>query len=177
LPLICLLLLTISEAPFPLEPGTWWAYREAYTEHLGAIDSTEEAVTRFEVHGSRERPFLHEIGGADPGSAPVEFGDRFMRLGAFTGEETLPLPLVVGSSGPASEGGEQGFKVEAEEVVEVPSGVYLALRCALRTSTTVSVLWIAPGVGVVREIEGRPGAHPDLERVLVRWDTPRIDTQ
>jgi hypothetical protein len=168
-PLILLLTLALPEAPLPVEPGTWWEYREAYTEHLGSLDSTSQEVTRFEVRGSREHPFLLETGGADPGSAPIEVGEGWIRLGPWTGEDALPLPLAVGASGPVSEGEGEVFRVEAEEIVEVPSGVYLAFRCALRTPGTVSLLWIAPGVGVVRETEGHPGAHPDLERVLLRW--------
>jgi hypothetical protein len=168
-PLVLFALLSLSEPPFPLDPGTWWEYREAYTEHLGSLDATSDDVTRFDVRGTRENPFLRETGGVDPGSAPIEVGEGWLRLGVFTGEESLPLPLKLGAAAPVSEGETASFQVEAEEEVTVPSGVYLALRCALRTRETVSLLWIAPGVGVVRETEGRPGVRPDLERVLLRW--------
>jgi len=33
------------------------------------------------------------------------------------------------------------------------------------------VLWIAPGIGVVREIQGAPGQRPEIERVLLRAST------
>jgi hypothetical protein len=39
----------------------------------------------------------------------------------------------------------------------------------VRTRETESVLWIAPGVGVVRETQGVPGQRPEIERVLLRW--------
>jgi hypothetical protein len=60
------------------------------------------------------------------------------------------------------------WKVEAEEEVSVPAGTFRALRCALRTPTTVAILWIATGVGVVKEQQGTPKARPQIERVLLR---------
>src|SRR5262249_47739862 len=43
-----LLLLLLAAAPIPLQPGTWWEYRESYTEHLaGGLDSTSDDTTRF----------------------------------------------------------------------------------------------------------------------------------
>jgi hypothetical protein len=62
--------------------------------------------------------------------------------------------------------------VEAEEEVSVPAGTVLALRCAIRTRRNVSLLWIVPGVGVVREAQGPPGRRPEIERVLLRWGGP-----
>jgi hypothetical protein len=59
--------------------------------------------------------------------------------------------------------------VEAEEEVRVPAGDFLARRCALRTRQIEAVLWIAPGIGVVRETQGVPGQRPEIERVLLRW--------
>jgi hypothetical protein len=35
----------------------------------------------------------------------------------------------------------------------------------------VSLLWIAPGVGVVKESSGAPGQRPEIERVLLRAST------
>jgi hypothetical protein len=55
--------------------------------------------------------------------------------------------------------------------VAVPAGVFIALRCALRTWRSESVLWIAPGVGVVKESMGTPGQRPEIERVLLRAST------
>lgn len=158
--------------PFSIAPGTWWEYREAYTEHLGPVDSTSEDVTKFEVRGWGGKLFIRQTGNSDSGSTPVEVGGGGLRFGVFTGEETLPLPLQVGAKARSTEG--VTFEVEAEERVEVPSGVYLAFRCALRTKNALSLLWVAPGVGIVRQVEGRPGAHPDLERVLLRWDAPEV---
>ncbi len=156
---------------FSLQPGTWWEFRESYSEPVGGIDSITDDLTRFEVRGTIERPFLQQTGGADPGSGPVEAGEGWIRLGPWTGEDTLPLPLVVGRSGPASEAG-PGFTVEAEEQVSVPAGTFRALRCALRTRQNESVLWIVPDVGIVRETQGTPGQRPEIERVLLRWGLP-----
>lgn len=157
--------------PIPLDAGTWWEYRESYTEHLGALDSTTDDTTRFEVRASRTGRFLHQEGGADPSSGPIEVGEDWIRLGAWTGEDPLPLPLEPGRSGPPSEGG-RGWTIEAEEEVTVPAGTFRALRCALRTRRSESVLWIAPSVGVVRETQGVPGRRPEIERVLLRWGGP-----
>ena len=156
---------------FSLEPGRSWEYRESYAEHVGGIDSITDETTRFEVRGSLEQPFIHQSGGADPGSGPVESGEGWIRLGPWTGEDALPLPLEVGRTGPRSEAG-PGFTVEVEEQVTVPAGTFRALRCALRTRENESVLWIAPGVGVVRETQGTPGRRPEIERVLLRWESP-----
>lgn len=160
-----------SPAPIPLDPGTTWEYRESYTEHLGALDSTVDELTRFVVGGGARRRFIHQAGGADPVSGPVEAGDGWIRLAPWTGEEALPLPLEVGRSGPTS-GDLPGWTVEAEEDVTVPAGTFTALRCAQRGRLNVSVLWIAPGIGVVRETQGKPGQRPELERVLLRWSRP-----
>lgn len=166
--MFALLVLALAAPPLPLEPGTWWEFRESYTEHLGALDSTTDDTTRFEVRESRNGPLLRQEGGADPASAPIELGDDWIRLGAWTGEDPLPLPLEPGRSGPPSEGG-PGWKVEAEEEVVLPAGTFKALRCALRTRQSESVLWIALGVGVVRQTEGVPGRAPEIERRLLRW--------
>jgi len=164
--------LTITIGEIPLEPGTWWEFRESYTEHLGGLDSISDDTTRFEVRGTPARPFLKQEGGADPSSAPIEVGDGWIRLGPWTGEEPLPLPLEPGRTGPPSEGG-PGWSVEAEEEVTVPAGTFRTLRCALRTRDTESVLWIALGVGIVRETQGAPRKRPDIERVLVKWGGPK----
>jgi hypothetical protein len=164
--MIASLFLALLAGPLPLEPGTWWEYRESYTESLNGVYSTSEEVARFEIRARRRGPYLEQTGGADPTSGPIERGDQWIRMGAFTGEEPLPLPLEVGREGP-SEGG-AGWKVEEEEEVTVPAGAYRALRCAIRTWRSVSILWIAPGVGVVRQIEGAPDAPPEMERVLLR---------
>lgn len=152
----------------PLDPGTWWRYRESWTERLGGIDSITDLETRFEMRGSKEAPFVYQSGGDDPAAGPVEAGEGWIRLGPWTGEDPLPVPLELGRSGPAS-GGAASWKVEAEEDVEVPAGRFRALRCAFRTRRLESILWIAPGVGVVRETHGPPGRRPDLERVLLAW--------
>jgi hypothetical protein len=164
--------LTITIGEIPLEPGTWWEFRESYTEHLGGLDSTSDGTTRFEVRGTPARPFLKQEGGADPSSGPIEVGDDWIRLGPWTGEEPLPLPLEPGRTGPPSEGG-PGWRVEAEEEVTVPAGTFRTLRCALRTRETESVLWIALGVGIVRETQGAPRKRPDIERVLMKWGGPK----
>jgi len=168
---LLLLLAAAVEFAVPLEPGIWWEYRESYTERIGSLDSISDDTTRFEVKGSREQPFLMQTGGADPGSAPVEAGEGWIRLGPWTGEDALPVPLEVGRTGPASEAG-PGYTVEAEESITVPAGTFRALRCALRSRENESVLWIAPGVGVVRETQGTPGMRPEIERRLLRWGAP-----
>ena len=101
-PCRCLLLLLLdrSVSPVPLARGTVWEYRESYTEALGEVDSTTEDVTRFEVRGSAERPYISQTGGADPSSGPVEAGEGWIRLTPWTGEDALPLPLDVGRLGP-----------------------------------------------------------------------------
>jgi hypothetical protein len=167
-----LALILVLQAPFPLEPGAWWEYRESYAEPLGAIDSITDEVTRFEVRGRPGRPFIHQSGGADPGSGPAELGDGWLRLGPWTGEDPLPLPLEPGRARRGGDGESPGWTVETEEEVTVPAGTFRVLRCALRTLRSVSVLWIASGVGVVRETHGAPGARPEIERVLLRWGTP-----
>lgn len=163
--------LTITIGEIPLEPGTWWEFRESYAEHLGGLDSISDDITRFEVRGTPARPFLKQDGGADPGSGPIELGDGWIRLGPWTGEDPLPLPLEPGRTGPPSEGG-PGWSVEAEEDVSVPAGTFRTLRCALRTRQTESVLWVAVGVGIVRETQGAPRTRPDIERVLTKWGGP-----
>jgi hypothetical protein len=163
-----MLLLAAMEFAIPLRPGCFWEYREAYAERKGEIDSITEASTRFEVQGTPEHLFIRQTGGADPASGPVEAGEGWIRLTPWTGEEALPVPLAVGRAGPASEAGAAGWTVEAEEEVAVPAGTFRALRCALRTATTVGILWIAPGVGVVKEQQGAPRGRPQIERVLLR---------
>jgi hypothetical protein len=157
-----------ADFPVPLSPGTWWDYRESWTERLGGIDAITDTETRFEIRGTPEAPFIYQSGGDDPAAGPVVTGSGWVRLGPWTGEDPLPVPLVVGRSGPDSAGG-AGWAVEAWEDVSVPAGSFRALRCALRTRRTDSILWIAPGVGVVRETDGPPGRRPDLERVLLAW--------
>jgi hypothetical protein len=157
-----------AEFPVPLAPGTWWEYRESWTERLGGIDAITDSETRFEVRGSPEAPFLYQSGGDDPVAAPVEVGDGWIRLGPWTGEDPLPVPLSVGRSGPSVEGA-PAWTVEREEEVTVPAGRFRALVCAIRTRRQESVLWVAPGVGVVRETHGPPGRRPDIERVLLAW--------
>ena len=51
----------------------------------------------------------------------------------------------------------------------MPAGVFRTLRCAIRTPSHVSLLWIAPGVGVVKERHGAPRRRPEIERVLLRF--------
>jgi hypothetical protein len=163
----------LAESPVPLARGTYWEYRESYTEAQGEVDSTTDATTRFEVRGRVDRPYIHQEGGADPSPGPVEAGLGWIRLTPWTGEDALPLPLRPGRAGPRAEGG-SAWTVEAEEDVEVPAGTFRALRCALRGPGSVSLLWIAPGVGVVRETQGsgRSGRRPEIERVLLRWARP-----
>jgi hypothetical protein len=112
---------------------------------------------------------VFQSGGADPAPGPVERGDGWIRLAPWTGEDALPVPLTVGHSGPAAPGAPRGWEVEAEEDVQVPAGTFRARRCAVRTRQVESVLWIAPGVGIVRETQGTPGQRPEIERVLLRW--------
>jgi hypothetical protein len=169
--LILLLLPPFLGFAVPLEPGTWWEYRESYTERIGSLDSTSDDTTRFEVRGSGARPFIRQNGGADPTSGPVESGPGWIRLTPWTGEDALPVPLEPGRSGPPSGAG-AAWTVEEVEEVSVPAGTFAALRCALRTRENASVLWIAPGVGVVRETQGPPGRRPEIERVLLRWGAP-----
>jgi hypothetical protein len=160
-----------AELPFPLEAGGFWVYREAYAEKRGGLDAITEEETRFDVRKAPRQVFVVQTGGADPaGSVPIESGDGFVRLGPWTGEEALPLPLEVGRSGP-SEDERAAWTVESREEVEVPAGRFTALRCALRTWRSVSLLWIAPGVGVVKESSGAPGQRPEIERVLLRAST------
>lgn len=168
--LLALLVFPLAAAlPFPLEDGASWTYREAYAERRGELSVVTEEETRFEVRVRGARTLIVQTGGADPaGALPLEVGAAWVRLGPWTGEEPLPLPLEVGRSGPPAEGGRPGWVVEAEEEVAVPAGSFKALRCALRTWRSESVLWIAPGVGVVRETQGAPGARPEIERVLIR---------
>jgi hypothetical protein len=166
---VLLLPASLSLSPVPLARGAFWEYRESYTEARGEIDSTTDALTRFEVRGTPERPFIVQTGGADPSSGPVEAGEGWIRLTPWTGEDALPLPLELGRAGPGTEGG-ASWKVEAEEELTVPAGTFSTFRCALRAAGTASLLWIAPGVGVVRETQGeRPGRRPEIERVLLRW--------
>jgi hypothetical protein len=173
MPALSLLLLQASmAATIPLEPGHFWEYRESYTEELNGVLSTTDEITRFEVRGTRGHLSLRQTGGADPSSGPIEEGAGWIRLGAWTGEEPLPVPLDIGSVGPSPEAGGRGWTVEAEEEVAVPAGRFKALRCALRTWRSVSILWIAPELGVVREIQGAPGQHPEIERVLIRSGGP-----
>jgi hypothetical protein len=159
---------TCPDFPIPLRPGAFWEYRESASERIGELDSTTDETTRFEVRGTPGHFFIHQTGGADPASGPVEIGEGFIRLTPWTGEDALPVPLEVGRAGPPSAPGAITWKVETEEEVTVPAGTFRALRCALRTSTSVSILWIAPGVGVVKEQQGTPKARPQIERVLVR---------
>ncbi len=161
----------LAEAPFPLEPGAFWVYRESYAEKRGAIHAITEDETRFEVRRAARRVFVVQTGGADPsGASLVEAGSDFIRLGPWTGEEPLPLPLEVGRSSPA-EDGRTGWAVEEREEVSVPAGTFSAFRCALRTWRNESLLWIAPGVGVVKETIGVPRERPEIERVLLRAST------
>ncbi|HET7293518.1 MAG TPA: hypothetical protein VFM88_13925, partial [Vicinamibacteria bacterium] len=145
-PSLVLLVLAASEAvlPFPLEEGGFWIYRETYTERRRGLDAITEEETRFSVRRASGQVFVVQKGGADPaGAAPVETGPGFVRLGPWTGDEALPLPLEVGGSGP-SEDGRAAWTVEAEERVSVPAGDFTALRCALRTWRSESLLWVAP---------------------------------
>jgi hypothetical protein len=165
---VMLALLLLAPFAIPLYPGAFWEYRESSSERIGEIDSITDEVTRFEVRGTPGHLSIRQTGGVDPASGPVEVGEDWIRLTPWTGEEALPLPLEVGRAGPASEEGAAVWKVEAEEEVTVPAGIFRALRCALRTTTSLSILWIAPGVGVVKEQQGSPRTRPHIERVLVR---------
>lgn len=164
-----LVLLALLQAPIPLAPGTWWVYREAYTQNLQGLDATEEEETRFSVGGAPGRRFVNQSGGFDPVQGPASQGDGWLVVTPWTGEDRLPLPLEVGRRGPPGEAGTPGWSVEAEEEVEVPAGRFRALRCTLRSPSSVSTLWIAPGVGVVKESHGAPRRRPEIERVLLRW--------
>ncbi len=155
--------------PIPLSPGTWWEYRETYTERIGAIDSSQDDITRFAVGGKPSAPFIVQSGGADPVSGPARWGESWISLAPWTGEDRLPLPLEPGRVGPPPAPGLEAWVVEGIEPVDVPAGHFEALRCALRTWRLHSVLWIAPNVGVVREQHGQPGRRPEIERVLLRW--------
>ena len=170
---LLLLFAGFASSPVPLDRGTVWEYRESYTEARGEVDSTTEDVTRFEVRGSAERPFLVQTGGVDPSAGPVEAGEGWIRLTPWTGEDALPVPLEVGRSGPRIDGG-SAWTVEAREDVTVPAGTFPTLRCVLRGSGSLSTLWITPGVGVVRETQGSgaPGRRPGIERVLLKWKKP-----
>lgn len=159
----------LGPSPIPLAPGSVWEYRESYSEQRGDVAATEDATTRFALTRVRSGLFLVQRGGADPVSGPVELGADWLRVAPWTGEEALPLPLEIGSVGPGSGGGHPGWKVEAEEELAVPAGVFRTLRCAIRTSSHVSLLWIAPGVGVVKETHGAPRRRPEIERVLLRF--------
>jgi hypothetical protein len=167
--MLTLLLLAIELFAIPLKPGAFWEYRESYAERMGEIDSISDEITRFEVRRTPGHFVIRQTGGADPASGPVEEGEGWIRLTPWTGEEALPVPLEVGRSGPPSEAGAAVWKVEAEEALTVPAGTFRALRCALRTPTSVAILWIAAGVGVVKEQQGTPKARPQIERVLLRW--------
>jgi hypothetical protein len=158
-----------TDSPVPLDAGTWWEYRELAREKTGSLWSATELTTRFEVRGTSRGLFVRQTGGADPAPGPVELGERWIRLTPWTGEEALPVPLAVGAVGPGAADGLAGWRVEEEETISVPAGDFRAFRCVLRTPSLDSVLWITPGVGVVRETQGRPEEPPDIERELVRW--------
>jgi len=162
-------LLLQAQAILPLESGAWWEFREISREKVGALWSATETVTRFIMRGAGQSRHLHQEGGVDPSPGPVEWGAGWIRLGPWTGEEPLPLPLAPGAAGPGLAPGLEGWRVEDEETLVVPAGEFHALRCALRTPEQESLLWIAPGVGVIRETRGAPGEPPDLERSLLRW--------
>jgi len=160
----------VTDLPFALGPGTWWEYAETYTIDLDGVDASTDERTRFQVRrGRRGALYIHQEGGADPVSGPVEIGRDSARLTPWTGEQALPLPLTPGRDAPS--GGEGGvlWTVEGWEEVDVPAGRFRALRCAWRSYLNVSLLWIAPGVGVVREEQGTPGRRPEIARVLLRW--------
>jgi hypothetical protein len=166
---LVLLLLNPASADWPFAPGTWWDYRELSREKVGPIWSASEAETRFTVRGSLIRSFIAQEGGAEPSSGPVELGPDWVRLVPWTGEEALPWPLRVGAAGPSADDGTPGWRVELEETVSVPAGTYRTFRCALRTSVSWSVLWVAPDIGIIKEEHGAPRDPPELERVLLRW--------
>jgi hypothetical protein len=158
-----------DDSPIPLAPGNFWEYLESYAEQHAGVSAIEEATTRFEMRRGRRGFYVVQKGGADPTSGPVERGLGWIRLLPWTGEDALPLPLVAGRVGPGSSADHAGWKVEEEEELTVPAGTFKTLRCAIRTWTQVSLLWIAPGVGVVKETQGVPGRTPEIERVLLRW--------
>jgi hypothetical protein len=153
----------------PFVPGAWWEYRELAREKTGTLWSATESTTRFEVRRTRTGLFLHQTGGADPAPGPIETGDGWLRLTPWTGEEALPDPLTTGATGPRSGDALEPWRVEGQETVSVPAGDFRAFRCALRTRTLESVLWIVPEVGIVQEMQGVPGQPPEIERALVRW--------
>ena len=96
--MIALVLAAALAPPFPVAPGTFWVYRESYAERRGDVDVVSDDDTRFEMHGTAARPLVVQTGGADPaGTAPIEVGEDWVRLGPWTGEEVLPLPLETGS--------------------------------------------------------------------------------
>lgn len=158
-----------EDSPIPLRHGSFWEYRESYAQQRGEVAATTDETTRFEMHSGRRGFYVAQKGGADPVSGPVERGDGWIRLLPWTGEDALPVPLALGGVGPGSSADHDGWKVEAEEDVAVPAGAFRAFRCAIRTWTQVSILWITPGVGVVKETHGTPGRKPEIERVLLRW--------
>jgi hypothetical protein len=158
-----------EDSPIPLVSGSFWEYRESYAEQHAGVAAIEETTTRFAIHLGRRGFYVTQRGGADPASGPVERGDGWIRLLPWTGEDALPLPLELGRVGRGSSAEHEGWKVEAEEEVTVPAGTFKALRCAIRSWTQVSLLWIVPGVGVVKETQGAPGRIPEIERVLLRW--------
>jgi hypothetical protein len=160
-------------AIFPLESGTWWEFRETSREKVGALWSATETVTRFVMRGAGQNLHLHQDGGLDPTPGPVEWGEGWIRLGPWTGEEPLPLPLARGATGPGLAPDLAGWHVEDEETLIVPAGEFHVFRCALRTPEQESILWIAPGVGVIRDTHGTPGEPPYLERSLLRWSGAR----
>lgn len=170
--MIALLLAATLAPPFPVAPGGFWEYRETSAEHRGDVDVVTDEDTRFDMRGTMGRPMVVQTGGVDPaGASPIEIGPDWIRLGSWTGEEALPLPLLVGATRPADDQGRAGWVVEAEEELSVPAGRFKALRCALRNWRSESVLWIVPGIGVVRETQGSPGRRPDVDRVLLRAST------
>jgi hypothetical protein len=158
-----------SLSPIPLAHGNFWEYRESYAERHGAVDAIDETTTRFEMHRGRRGYYVAQQGGADPASGPVEEVEGGIRLLPWTGEDYLPVPLLPGRVGAGSSADHGGWRVEAEEEVTVPAGTFKAFRCSIRTWSNVSLLWIAPGVGVVKEAQGSPGRRPEIERVLLRW--------
>jgi hypothetical protein len=158
-----------DDSPIPLAAGSFWEYLESYAEQHAGVAAIEDATTRFTMQRGRKGFYVAQRGGADPASGPVERGEGWIRLLPWTGEDALPLPLAPGRVGPGSSPDHAGWRVEAEEEVTVPAGTFKALRCAIRSWTQVSQLWIAPGVGVVKETQGVPGRTPEIERVLTRW--------
>lgn len=160
-----------SVDPIPLKPGTAWIYRETWREDRGGLDEVTVSETRFEVRPGR-RPFLRQSGGEDPASGPAESGPGWLRLPPWTGEDALPLPLEPGGEGPVAEGSSSRWICSDFEEVSVPAGEFQALACGFSADGREARLWIALGVGVVRETEGPRGRRPDLERVLLRLEQP-----